>query len=357
MLIKNIGYWTREDKLLRNNYFDISNNKIDLDQNIIQNWLAPFGLECKEKNISINNLNLIQNISDIDLLIVSDFPGKKNQSSLLKKGMRCKRKILIIEENPTVYPETWNNLIHDIFDYVLTMWDDKIDNKKYFKYNFPCISMHENLFTLDKKINFTDKKFSCMISWNKIYRKESNTPFKINIIKWFENNHPDQFDLYGPNWDEKVFSYRNPITKYFNESYFKILRKFLGKHYPSWKGSVDAENKKKLINKYKFIFILENSSEYNGYITDKIFETFLSGSVPVYFGAENINKYIPESCFINIRNFKDLNNLYSFLNSINEENYNLFLKNINDYLNSDKSKIFKTEHLNKTLFKVIDLYN
>lgn len=356
MNIKKIGFWTREDKLFRNNYFNIDNNLIDLDQNVIQNWFVPFAKECHKKNISISNLNLVPNINELDLLIVSDFPGLKNQSSLLKKGMLCKRKILMIEENPTVMPETWSNVVHNLFDYVLTMYDDKIDNKKYFKYNFPSISIHENLFPLTKKIDFNDKKLSCMISWNKTYIKKSNTNLKIKIIKWFENNYPNHFDLYGPNWDEKVFSYRNPITKYLNESYFKILRKILGTNYANWKGHINSEDKKKLINQYKFNFVIENSSEYNGYITDKIFETFLSGSVPIYLGSKNIDKNIPENCFINLRNFEDLNKLYHFLISINENEYNIFLKNIKDYLKSEKSKVYKTEELNKNLFKVINLY-
>ena len=357
MNIKKIGFWTREDKLLRNNYFDTDNNLIDLDQNVIQNWLAPFGLECNQKNISVSNLNLVKNINDLDLLIVSDFPGLKNQSSLLKKGMLCKRKILIIEENPTVMPETWSNVAHNLFDYILTMYDDKIDNKKYFKFNFPSISIHKNLFPLIKKINFKDKKFSCMISWNKIYKKKSNTELKIKIIKWFESNYPKYFDLYGPNWDEKVFSYRNLITKYFNGSYFKILRKTLGTHYPSWKGQINAEDKKKIINQYKFIFVIENSSEYSGYITDKIFETFFSESIPIYLGSNNIDNHIPDNCFINLKNFKNFDELYNFLNSIDEEKYNNYLYNIRNFLNSEKCNIYKTNELNKNLFRVINLYN
>lgn len=180
--------------------------------------------------------------------------------------------------------------------------------------------MHENLFPIDKKVDFKDKKFSCMVSWNKVYKKKSNTPLKIKIIKWFESNYPDQFDLYGPNWDEKVFSYRNPVMKYFNRSYFQIFRKFLGNNYSNWRGSVDAENKKKLINQYKFIFVTENSSEYNGYITDKIFETFFSEFIPIYLGPSNINNHIPDNCFINLKNFKNFDELYYFLNSIDEEN-------------------------------------
>ena len=357
MKINKIGYWTREDKLLRNNYFDTKNNLIDLDRNIIQDWLAPFGLECNQKNISVSNLNLVKDINDLDLLIVSDFPGLKNQSSLLKKGMLCKRKILIIEENPTVMPDTWKNSVHNLFNYIFTSFDDIIDNKKYFKFNFPSISMHENLFPIDKKVDFKDKKFSCMISWNKVYKKKSNTPLKIKIIKWFESNHPDQFDLYGPNWDEKVFSYTNPVMKYFNQSYFQIFRKILGNNYSNWRGSVDPKNKKKLINQYKFIFVIENSSEYNGYITDKIFETFFSASIPIYLGPNNINNHIPDNCFINLRNFKNFDELYYFLNSIDVEKYNDYLENIKNFLNSEKCNIYKTHHLNKSLFRVINLFN
>ena len=312
MKIKKIGYWTREDKLYRNNYFDIKNNLIDLDQNIVQNWLAPFGYECKQRDISINNLNLIKDISDLDLLIVADFPGFKNQSKLLKKAMKCKRKILILEENPSVLPETWDKITHNLFDYILTMHDDLIDNKKYFKFNFPSISIHKSFFNFKKKINFKDKKFSCMIAWNKIYKKKTNTNYKIDIIRWFEKNYPQSFDLFGPNWNEKVFSYRNPFTKYLNEKYFKIIREILSVNYPSWKGTIKAEDKKIIINRYKFVFILENSSDYNGYITDKIFETFISGSIPLYLGPNNINKHIPHNCFINLKDFKTLDELYFF---------------------------------------------
>ena len=72
-----IGYWTREDKLLRNNYFSNDNNPIDLDENIIQSWWRSFAREAKKKNILINNLNLIKDHSNLDVVIFSDYPGKK----------------------------------------------------------------------------------------------------------------------------------------------------------------------------------------------------------------------------------------------------------------------------------------
>ena len=196
-----------------------------------------------------------------------------------------------------------------------------------------------------------------MIAWNKIYNKKTNTNYKIDIIRWFEKNYPHSFDLFGPNWNEKVFSYQNPFTKYLNEKYFKIIRRILNTNYPSWKGKIKAEDKKKIINRYKFVFILENSSDYNGYITDKIFEAFFSESIPIYLGPNNIDKHIPHNCFINLKNFKTLDELYFFLDSIDEKTYDNFLNNIQNYLKSEESKLFKIDQLNEDLFKVINLYD
>jgi hypothetical protein len=46
-----------------------------------------------------------------------------------------------------------------------------------------------------------------------------------------------------------------------------------------------------IYSKYKFIICFENSKT-NGYITEKIFNVFLSGSIPIYDGAPNIGDYV-----------------------------------------------------------------
>lgn len=49
---------------------------------------------------------------------------------------------------------------------------------------------------------------------------------------------------------------------------------------------------------YKFIICFENSKT-NGYVTEKIFNVFLSGSIPIYDGAPNIVYYIERgSCLL-----------------------------------------------------------
>lgn len=52
-----------------------------------------------------------------------------------------------------------------------------------------------------------------------------------------------------------------------------------------------------LFNQYKFIICFENSHT-EGYITEKIFNVFLSKSIPIYDGAPNITEYIVSGSYI-----------------------------------------------------------
>ena len=63
-------------------------------------------------------------------------------------------------------------------------------------------------------------------------------------------------------------------------------------------------NSPELINiysQYKFIICFENSKT-DGYVTEKIFNVFLSGSIPIYDGAPNITDYIVPGSFIQYDN-------------------------------------------------------
>lgn len=52
-----------------------------------------------------------------------------------------------------------------------------------------------------------------------------------------------------------------------------------------------------IYSQYKFIICFENSKT-DGYVTEKIFNVFLSGSIPIYDGAPNITDYIVPGSFI-----------------------------------------------------------
>jgi hypothetical protein len=52
-----------------------------------------------------------------------------------------------------------------------------------------------------------------------------------------------------------------------------------------------------IYNQYKFIICFENSKT-AGYVTEKIFNVMMAGSIPIYDGAPNIEQYVPRGSYI-----------------------------------------------------------
>ncbi len=59
----------------------------------------------------------------------------------------------------------------------------------------------------------------------------------------------------------------------------------------------------KFLSQYKFVISFENSFQ-NEYITEKLPNTMLAGSIPIYKGAPNVSEYFNTNSFINFNNYE-----------------------------------------------------
>lgn len=70
------------------------------------------------------------------------------------------------------------------------------------------------------------------------------------------------------------------------------------------------------ISKYKFNIAFENSANVD-YVSEKIYQAYLAGSIPIYFGAPNVDELIPFSnkskSFIRSSDFADMKALADYL--------------------------------------------
>ena len=69
---------------------------------------------------------------------------------------------------------------------------------------------------------------------------------------------------------------------------------------------------------------MENS-EGDGYISEKIIDSFLSGTIPIYYGNYMIDEIINPKSYILIRNEKDITKKINFIKNIDTDN-NLYQK-------------------------------
>jgi hypothetical protein len=247
--------------------------------------------------------------------------------------MKCENLYLFIFENEIIKPDNWKLENYRYFKKVFTWRDDIIDNKKIFKFFLPNKIPDVVTFEISKKT-----KFSCMIAGN----KKNNQPGelyseRIRAINWFETNRPAFFDLYGKGWDLKLPRFLFPIRPLLQPFY----RAFFP-HYTSYHGEITS--KRGVLEQYKFSICYENVRDIPGYITEKIFDCFFAGCIPVYLGASNITDYVPQKTFIDKRKFSGYQELFDYMISLPEEDYLEYLHAIEEFIRSEKMVPFGAEY-------------
>lgn len=259
---------------------------------------------------------------EVEKIIFMNIPQSANRSLHLEKMPKDKM-VLFMWEPPIRLKKMYSPQIQKCFSKIYTFNDDLVDNETYFKLHYPSRrSMLEDL------PRFEEKRFCTMIAGatndkSKSFPSELYS-HRIKAIRYFENKGED-FALYGKNWDKNIYpSYRCPI-----------------------------EDKLEVNKHYKFTICYENCSDLPGYVTEKIFDCFAAGSIPIYWGAPNIEDYIPKNCFIDRRDFASLEELHHFLKSMSKETYEIYLENIRAYLQSPESQVFSIENYESTFLDAI----
>ena len=126
-----------------------------------------------------------------------------------------------------------------------------------------------------------------------------------------------------------------------------------------------VKNKTKFLTSYKFSIAMENT-EGQGYISEKILDSLIAGTIPIYYGGYMIDEFINPKTFILIKNEKDMKKKIDYIKKIDndEKLYKSILKEkifIDDNLvkNNNKEKIKFFKHIfeqDKDKAKRIDNY-
>lgn len=255
--------------------------------------------------------------------------------------------LLAIESVPMVPMNKVSN--HKFFKKVGT-WNDKwlaSDNKKYFEFNF-CRAIPSSI----KKGLEHKEKFCCVIAGNKnIKHPQEIYSERVKVIRWFEQHHLEEFDLYGFSWDKGTLK---PIPWFlapFRKE--KLIKKLFtdNSEYPSYKGTID--NKREVLEKYKFSVCYENVKDEPGYVTEKILDCLICGTVPVYWGASNIEEHIPVECFIDKRKFDTYEELYDYMKNMSDEEYLKYQHNIEEFLKSKNAVKYSNEYCVESLITAV----
>lgn len=245
--------------------------------------------------------------------------------------------ILLIWEASAVCRLNFSPSIWNKFDRILTWDDNLIKNPKFIKYYIPM----EPSRVVKKIIPFSQKKLLVNISFNKYssYKNELYSE-RRKTIAYFDSRYPDGFDLYGLRWNR-------PITRW------QMIFPFLVKKYSTYRGH--TKDKINTLSHYKFNLCYENISDAKGYIADRIFSAFQAKSVPIYWGAPNIEEYIDADTFIDRRQFKNNAELAHFLKQMTEQEYNKYIDAAERFMRSEKYAKFLPENFCNQVIKALNI--
>lgn len=112
-------------------------------------------------------------------------------------------------------------------------------------------------------------------------------------------------DLYGRGWD-RWFSRTSLWWPYWR--HFSTLRKI-------YRGP--CESKYAVLSQYQFALCFENYVM-KGYITEKLFDCLYAGTIPIYLGAPDITQFVPEGCFIDMRQYNSYADLWRSISELSD---------------------------------------
>lgn len=296
-----IAVWCLYEGIVKDGYL-FKNPDAGLGADLLKPWgdLYAYG---QEHGFIFFTFDQVSDWNTIDAIILCDRPLDGNP--LVDAAMQSNAvKYLITAECPIIYPGSWEQGYHRLFKRVWT-WDDTlVDGTFYLKSNSvtdPSVACD----FVQKKSDFAQRKLVTMIAGAKASQHPNELySHRVHAIRWFEASAPEQFDLYGMGWDRE--------------------------HFPSYKGAV--KDKLATLAKYRFCICYENAQGYPGYITEKILDCLRTGTVPIYGGAPNIERWIPAECFIAINRFKDFFELFDFLMGMDEATYTGYLERIEKFI-------------------------
>jgi glycosyltransferase involved in cell wall biosynthesis len=157
---------------------------------------------------------------------------------------------------------------------------------------------------------------------------------RIRAIEHF--SEAGDFDLWGRGWDNQ--SGLSPDAA-------AAVRK-------SWRGPL--ADKYEAYSRAQFVVCFENQI-LPGYITEKIFDCFRAGAVPLYLGAPDVNDWVPSDCFVDVRKFASFEELSEFMAALTSEEITRYRVAARDFFKSEAFRPFSAEMFAERFLRDVQL--
>ncbi len=339
-------------------------------------WMYECKKRCEAKVLFLSSDVALQQVKhqkiDPHKILVVQHGLDPNSSELIKRG--AYPFLLTMFESPLYAGSYYDKLLilSKKFDYLLSYLIDGVDLHKVIPIYFPSFAI-DAISGKNQKKSMSERRFVCIVVSNKFvllnftryltsmtsffwlifkYLKQRLSRYaqcsvidlnnvelqtkRIEVITAFSKKN--MLDLFGRGWDKL---YRlPPQLRDLVRSNIKI------------EDVRPVKDKIATLANYKFTLCIENVS-FPGYVTEKIIEAFVAGTVPVYWGAPDIERIIPAEAYVNADRFNTIDDLIDYLESIDENAWLKMLEAGRNFLTSEAGSSYSYEYVAIRVCKLI----
>jgi len=278
--------------------------------------------------------------------------NSRSYKKFLRKGNLASRTILIRTEPKSVYPTQYESRIEKLYGLVLTpgginescLTTEFIPQPYQFQNNHggPAFSDPNLRLLLQQSIqcgkfsrlNWDDRSKNVVMLASNKFSPCVNSGYSIRRKIARIGADKNKLEIYGMYWKSSLFHKLHIFLAMFK---FNLLSGYIPRFKLEQFGRIRSVNimgesvsKLELLDDSKFSLVVENSDEC---ITEKLFDAFFLGVIPIYIGPKIGELGIPEETFIQID--WDLSNFSSVFTSLNELDVESYLDAIGTFISSD----------------------
>ena len=190
------------------------------------------------------------------------------------------------------------------------------------------------------------------LTWQELYTE------RLRAVEFFGRD--GEIDLYGHGWDGPPYR----IGKTWMPATMRRLQRQVLSRWQQVRPDPLQEaarrahrgiaaSKSETLGRYSFAICFENMV-LKGWITEKIFDCFYAGTVPVYLGEPTIEEHIPSECFIDMRRFSGYDELRRYLKSLSRGDIRKYKESARAFLASPGFRPFSTDTFVETFQRIVE---
>jgi hypothetical protein len=268
-------------------------------------------------------------------------------------------------ECPIVDPVMYRELKHAQNDFKrIYSWSDSASLERFVGGSLRCLpfrwpqsfdAVHEPIWCREQRkflVMINGNKLPA-ISWQELYTE------RMRAVEFF--GRTGEIDLYGIGWD-------GPPYRVGPRIWLPYVVRRAERQIQGWWQRVrpdplleaarrayhgPTQSKAETLGQYTFALCFENMI-LPGWLTEKMFDCFFAGTVPVYWGAPDVEKYVPKHCFIDMREFSGYPQLRDHLRSLGTADVRQYKEGARDYLKSAQFRPSSTAAFVELFNRIID---